>query len=60
MRTTRIISKLSGLQRNTIKEARLAGKNNFSGRGNGMRMDEGRGENEENSLYMPMCEIIEE
>lgn len=59
MRTTRIINKLSGSQRNIVKEARLAGKNNFSGRGKGMRMDDGRGENDENSLYMPMYEVME-
>lgn len=60
MRTTRIISKLSGSQRNIVKEVRLAVKNNIGGRGNKRRMDDGRGENDENSLYMPMYKVMEE
>lgn len=60
MRATRIISKLSGSQRNIVKEVRLAAKNNIGGRENKRRMDDGRGENNENSLYMPMYEVMEE
>lgn len=60
MRTTRIINKLSGSQGNIVKGARVAGKNNFSGRGKAMRTDDGRGENDENSLYMPLYEVTEE
>lgn len=59
-RTTRIINKLSGSQRNIVKGARVAGKNNFRGRGKAMRTDDGRGENDENSLYVPLYEVTEE